>query len=590
MNPEILAEIAAAPSLEEAQFVAVRYGVDPSVISMAAATAKQGAVLVSNQTKLFAQAIEDTMANREAKPGLGIVPGPDTGPSLEGTGPETAYGGPGAKQTYAESHEETSIYIPADDLLFVVGPDGLYREADSNGIPMAGGSFYDAQSDQVIDSYYQARGAPAPVREPGVTVEGGAATTTAPVQYQDAEGNIVPEGTPGATAVVTPGSEVVGPDGTVVSTEGGTSSTLQPPPGEEIPFIGGFGPQYQVPNPRRTAFEKAAQWGGINTEHYESAFGTAYVPETVSPLYLEGDQWGMFSGKSVEEIAQAQLMLIDAGLVKPSDLEGIGHWGLVEANAMTALMTEANGHGITWLEAADRRVEAISKLPEPTDEDVVDPVTGAGGFNATLPIPPVETFNVPDYATLKQQARSLFRDALGRDPQGYELALFADSLLADYQAEAEAQLGQSRKDYQRSIRLGQRQARQVEAAAETEAEQEEDIEAQIRGEVEDVAEGQTPSNFGPGPKMGGDIWLRNAEGRLVRTDTDTQGGGANHVVKAPKYRGRIESDVDPLARTIERFLASYQGEIDQNERSAALNANFTSLVNGLGSLEADVEG
>ena len=565
MNPDLLAEIAAAPTITTAQRLARDGGVPAEMIEAATASAQQGFNTPGEQVAMFVDYLGMGQRGHGAPGGQ---PRPQAGttedPLALSAGGEIAAalgrqaaaeaGITNPKEAYAFAHaSERAFYVPHDDQLFVLGPDQVYREADENGVPIAGGVYYDPFTDQVTESYREASGEP--------------------------EDTSALFGEPRPTKT---DEEVTG-----------TGDKPEPIPVTPPGFIGGFHPQYRVPNPRRTAFEKAMQWGGINPSHYEYIFGG--IKETKKPLYLEGDQYGMFSGKSVEEIASTQLMLIDAGLLSPGDLQGLGNWGTVEANAMTQLMTEANGFGITYVEAGARRQEAVSQLPEPAEDDEASAISGAGGFNATLPIPAVQEFTVPDYATLKGQARSLFRDALGRDPHGYELALFADSLLADYQADAETQLGRAEKDYQQSVRIGQRRARKEAAmgGGEEGTLGEDETDEEIRRRLEDLADdGKLEGEAGVA--MEGDIWLRDASGRMVRTSTvpGKKAGGeeGNHVIKAPKFRGRVVSEVDPMARTIERFLASYQPEIDQNERSAALNANFQNLVSGLASIEATVEG
>lgn len=222
----------------------------------------------------------------------------------------------------------------------------------------------------------------------------------------------------------------------------GASSSFLPPPAPEVqkPYLGGFadpqrdGWQYEVENPEYTHRSEAyrqAQRAGVDP----SRFSVQGVPDTRTPLYFEQDNWRLFAGKSPEYVASLQDQMRRAGLLRKGQA-ALGFWDEATASAMFQLMTEANAQGIEWDVALRAREEAWQNM---SPEDLAA-AAGRGPFVAPA-------YLAPDYDTLAQSVKQTFRQALGRDPKDYEMALLADRMNRDYRAQYSVEVAAARSEY-----------------------------------------------------------------------------------------------------------------------------------------------
>jgi hypothetical protein len=157
-----------------------------------------------------------------------------------------------------------------------------------------------------------------------------------------------------------------------------------------------------------------------------------------APLYYEFDAWRLFAGKSPEYIAEVKAALIEAGIIDEAEAGPMGHWRIEDSRNMYNILAEANASGKPWTTI----VEEYAAAPD---------VDKAKAWRAANPfIAPV--FKAPDYASLSQAVRGAFAQQIGRDPKDYELALLADQMRADFNAQHGATVSAARAQYEATAR------------------------------------------------------------------------------------------------------------------------------------------
>lgn len=231
-------------------------------------------------------------------------------------------------------------------------------------------------------------------------------------------------------------------------------------------FIGGFATDYVVdqtarilrgeppaPRPRADGYRDV---GAVPENFYQPEIYVNYaemapsrVREVTAPNYYQGDQWSYFAGAGADEKYAVQERLVANGYLDPEDVTP-GVWDYRTAQAMEYLMTDANGNGVTWVEMMNE-VERSGGRPKPR----------SGGVSRSISPFVAPEYIRPDYATMKQAVRAAFASIIGRNLDGNELKILADSMDADYRAEYEARVLAARNEYDRqvaAIRSGARYA------------------------------------------------------------------------------------------------------------------------------------
>lgn len=216
------------------------------------------------------------------------------------------------------------------------------------------------------------------------------------------------------------------------------------------PFLGGFGPDYMATNPQldqlknlqamTERFGKYAEPEAWATIQEMTKAGP--LPEEVAPQYLEWDNYYQFAGKGGTYIAQVQQAMVDAGVMTQKEMDSEqGFWGQLSGAAMYEVMFEANANGMTWPEVLRDR-KAIFDMykvqhPEEFEEDAERKLAQF--------VTPARL--EPDYATMSQTVKRLFRTELGRDPHDYEMSLLVNQLDQDYLGQWQAEVAAARSQH-----------------------------------------------------------------------------------------------------------------------------------------------
>lgn len=123
-------------------------------------------------------------------------------------------------------------------------------------------------------------------------------------------------------------------------------------------------------------------------------------------VYYEGDESQVVRSMNEEELARFQDSLVSLGLVRdvvPGRLDDNTLRG------MATLMALGNRQAVEWTTVLDGLVSSGQS------------VSGAEQFDP-------QPYMAPDYASLAQRVKGTFREALGRDPNDYEVRQLADEL------------------------------------------------------------------------------------------------------------------------------------------------------------------
>ena len=177
----------------------------------------------------------------------------------------------------------------------------------------------------------------------------------------------------------------------------------------------------------QTGVDPSAIGGFYNTNFFgpQAPTNNPYFDAIDRPFYKNGDEWRILQNLPPEETRRLQDRLAFVGLLedyRPGDLSDPNLIGAVKD-----LMTVANRQGSTWKDALgqfETNIQNGAMEPFGT-EDVEDQVPQ---------VPSAEA--VPDYTSLKRRVIRHFRDTLRRDPTQAEVRMFADEMMADFEAQA----------------------------------------------------------------------------------------------------------------------------------------------------------
>lgn len=228
----------------------------------------------------------------------------------------------------------------------------------------------------------------------------------------------------GQPGVTSPGGRIEGSrEGSAGSTWGTSSapSEIPPPwPDESWDFYGvpeGYVARAMVPNP---AYDP--QMASVARARHR--IPPKEILSDVPPTFGGDDAWQSVNQLyATGQLESFQRMMENAGVLDEGKyLPGVTDTPTI--NAMISVMAIANTQGITdWRGAAELVLKSGMQNLEETREELLAPLF----VN--------RTYVAPDYDSLAQGIKGLFRDRLGRDPHDYEIALFADQLQQDYRSE-----------------------------------------------------------------------------------------------------------------------------------------------------------
>ena len=138
-------------------------------------------------------------------------------------------------------------------------------------------------------------------------------------------------------------------------------------------------------------------------------------PQGGKEFYTEEDLFN-FANTSVEQIADIQSKLVNANLLQLGTFLP-GDWDKPTRDAFRNILGRANRLGVT----------AAAKQSGLRWKSILD-------YRARNPVsvPKIEPIYLPpDYDSVQQQVKGLFRQQLNRDPKGYEMKLLGDLLLRE---------------------------------------------------------------------------------------------------------------------------------------------------------------
>src|SRR5690606_6327002 len=128
-----------------------------------------------------------------------------------------------------------------------------------------------------------------------------------------------------------------------------------------------------------------------------------------------------------EQIPELQEAFIAAGLLEEGSFWS-GVWDAETIKAYTTVLGYANLWGVTWESALQRIEQAHTKLQQDQEN------------KKTVSEIIAETYVQPDYATLAQEVKSMFRQRLRREPTEQELAELTAALGGWYRASFDVQM------------------------------------------------------------------------------------------------------------------------------------------------------
>lgn len=128
-----------------------------------------------------------------------------------------------------------------------------------------------------------------------------------------------------------------------------------------------------------------------------------------------------------EQIPELQEAFIAAGLLEEGSFWS-GVWDAQTIKAYTTVLGYANLWGVTWESALQRIEQAHTKLQQDQEN------------KKTVSEIIAETYVQPDYATLAQEVKSMFRQRLRREPTEQELAELTAALGGWYRASFDVQM------------------------------------------------------------------------------------------------------------------------------------------------------
>lgn len=155
------------------------------------------------------------------------------------------------------------------------------------------------------------------------------------------------------------------------------------------------------------------------------------TPHGIASGYSKGDETVVWEGLTLEDRTRLQDQLVSFGLAK-SVIPGEFDDGTM--NGITSLLGLSNRAGTHWR-------GTLGRLQSLQDRGLLDK---AGSEKAEFDTP---TYLAPDYATLAQNVKSMFRQTLGRDPDQSEMANLTAELEGWHKGAFDAQVGAQRQDF-----------------------------------------------------------------------------------------------------------------------------------------------
>lgn len=145
--------------------------------------------------------------------------------------------------------------------------------------------------------------------------------------------------------------------------------------------------------------------------------------------YYEGDQFSILKGLNTEDLVRLQEQLAAVGLAANPLYGEVGDESTL--NAMSKLLSLANRSGTSW-DATLTRLSTNPRLQEEAKEPEFEE----------------PTYLAPDYASIAQRVKGMFRDQLGRDPDQGEMAQFTAELQGWDKDNFNAQVAADRADFE----------------------------------------------------------------------------------------------------------------------------------------------
>ncbi len=144
----------------------------------------------------------------------------------------------------------------------------------------------------------------------------------------------------------------------------------------------------------------------------ETPYGRRYPDasgklQSVKARYYQGDEWTQIAGLAPEYLAQIQTSMVQAGILKPGKFVH-GAPDPTTRKAVTELLTEANGAGMTWQDYLHQRLQ----------------INGGMGGAQQGPVKQPLEIRLANPDTIKEQVKSDATTLLGSraaagDPQHY---------------------------------------------------------------------------------------------------------------------------------------------------------------------------
>jgi hypothetical protein len=139
------------------------------------------------------------------------------------------------------------------------------------------------------------------------------------------------------------------------------------------------------------------------------------------PVYREGDQLPLLSNMPVESLARLQQTLMALGLASNVI---VGEVDDGTARAFSQVLSIANRRGERWSDTINRLRVQVEQSGQ-----------GLG------PVEDADVYLAPDYASIAQQVKALFKQRLRRDPTDAELALLGDEMSALFRKQFDVSQG-----------------------------------------------------------------------------------------------------------------------------------------------------
>ncbi len=170
--------------------------------------------------------------------------------------------------------------------------------------------------------------------------------------------------------------------------------------------------------------------------------GPQYFTARTSPTYYAGAEVEEFATKDPAYVSRVQRSLEMAGLL---DNYRKGFWDKPSISAMKEAMSYANQRGIGWEQAVAELIDSPlegsaarrrQRIPYQLKEAFVKPA-----------------YSPPDYEAMKVKVQNDFKELLNRDPEPYELLLFANELQADYRKQYDVAVDAARRNFEAKQRM-----------------------------------------------------------------------------------------------------------------------------------------